>query len=108
WAVVSVGLFGCGSSSVTREGTGRSASGSSTTGSIGSTGGIGTTGGSTGSIGATSTSGGTTGSQTHTDFASQPVVLDGLPYDLPTLFEAADGGSASAGPCLSEPTLDAL
>ena len=103
-----LGLWGCGGSSNITRGT-SAGSGSSTTGTTGVTGTSGHTTTTTGTTGVTtsSTSGGTSGSTVSSDFPGQAVLVGGLPNYLPTLF-AADGGSASTGPCLSEPTLDAL
>ncbi|MBS2027693.1 MAG: hypothetical protein JST54_07320 [Deltaproteobacteria bacterium] len=98
-----VSLWGCGSSSIVRGATGSSSGGTSSSGSTGLSG---TSGHSTGTSGVTSSSGGTTGTSMASDFPSQAVLVGGLPSYLPGLF-AADGGSAG-GPCLSEPTLDAL
>jgi len=43
----------------------------------------------------------------HDDFPAEPIVEDGLPSDIADLFTGATG-SDTGGPCLSEPTLDAM
>lgn len=41
------------------------------------------------------------------DFPSDPIVADGLPSNIGALFEGATG-TASGGPCLAEPPMDAM
>lgn len=66
--------------------------------------------GGSGAAGGAGGMGGSTGSSTSTTFADfpvDPVIEAGLPGEIPSIFAGAPGGD-TGGPCLAEPSLDAL
>jgi hypothetical protein len=98
-AAVSLGS-GCASKGTVGNGGSRGSTGKASSSS-------GTGAGST--TGATSSTGSTGSTGPATDFPSAAQIEDGLPPVVATLFaQAPDGGATAPGPCLAEPTFDAM